>query len=94
MLPEFGCPLRSLLFSPFDSELVFEMRRRIATAINTFLPTVKLVKLKIIPIDEYKSNGLSTIKIFMICKILDQVDSIFDVRITIWISQEQLIQTF
>ena len=83
MLPEFGCPLRSLLFAPFDREVIFEMRERIYKAISTYLPTVSIVNLKIIPVDEYKSNGLPTIKIFLICKILDQVDSIFDVKVSL-----------
>lgn len=83
MLPDFGCPLKSLLFAPFDRELVNEMRERIRNSVRTYLPTVKILKLDVTQVDEYKSNGLPTIKIFMVCKIGNAVDSIFDVRVSL-----------
>jgi uncharacterized protein len=83
MLPDFGCPLKSLLFAPFDRELVNEMRERVRNSVRTYLPTVKILKLDVTQVDEYRSNGLPTLKIFMVCKISDPLDSIFDVRVSI-----------
>lgn len=83
MLPDFGCPLKSLLFAPFDRELVNEMRERIRNSVRTYLPTVKILKLDVTQVDEYRSNGLPTLKIFMVCKISDPLDSIFDVRVSL-----------
>ena len=83
MNPEFGCPLKSLLFSPITPELTLEVKQRISQSIKQFLPTVRLLSIKVFLLDEYKSNGLPTIKIVMVCKLLDRVDSIFEVRTTI-----------
>jgi len=83
MLPDFGCPLRSLLFAPFDRELVSEMRERIERAILTYLPTVRILGLDVIPLDDYASNGISTLKIVLNCKILDIADSAFTVKVTL-----------
>jgi uncharacterized protein len=83
MLPDFGCPLRSLLFAPFDRELVSEMRERIERSVSTYLPTVRIVSLQVIPIDDYASTGISTLKIVLNCKILDIANSAFTVKVTL-----------
>ena len=83
MLPDFGCPLKSLLFMPLDDEVITEMRERIYFSISTYLPTVKVLNLSVVSLDEFASNGMPTIKIALVCKILDSVDSVFNVSVTI-----------
>ena len=83
MLPDFGCPLKSLLFMPLDDEVITEMRDRIYFSISTYLPTVRVLNLNVIPLDEFASNGMPTIKITLVCKVLDSVDSVFNVSVTL-----------
>lgn len=83
MLPDFGCPLKSLLFMPLDREIISEMRERIFFSVSTYLPTVKILKLNVFSLDEYTANGMPTIKITLLCKILDPVDSVFNVSVTL-----------
>lgn len=83
MLPDFGCPLKSLLFMPLDNDLITEMRERILFSISNYLPTVKVLNLDVLPLDEFASNGMPTIKITLVCKILDSVDSAFNVSVTL-----------
>jgi phage baseplate assembly protein W len=83
MLPNFGCPLKSLLFMPLDNEVITEMRERIFYSIDTYLPTVKVLSLRVVPLDELAGNGLPTIQITLICKIRDSLDSTFNVSVTI-----------
>lgn len=83
MLPDFGCPLKSLLFMPLDDEVITEMRDRIYFSISTYLPTVRVLNLSVVPLDEFASNGMPTIKITLVCKVLDSVDSVFNVSVTL-----------
>lgn len=83
MLPDFGCPLKSLLFMPLDDEVITEMRDRIYFSISTYLPTVRVLNLNVVPLDEFASNGMPTIKITLVCKVLDSVDSVFNVSVTL-----------
>jgi len=83
MLPDFGCPLRSLLFAPLDQELVSEMRERIFNSISTYMPNINILDLQVLALDEYRSNGLPSIKIILTCKVTDVTDSIFDVKVTL-----------
>jgi len=93
MLPDFGCPLKSLLFMPLDNEVITEMRERIFYSVATYLPTVKILNLSVIPLEDFAANGLPTIKITLICKIRDSLDSTFNVSVTLWILTEPLAQT-
>jgi len=83
MLPDYGCPLRSLLFLPLDDDLISEMRERIFFSVNTYLPTVEILRLDVEGLDEFASNGVPTIKITLVCKIRDSIDSIFDVSVVL-----------
>lgn len=83
MQPDFGCPLKSLLFENITPELLTEVRERIAKAVRKFLPSVRILSLQVGPLDEYGSNGIPTIKILLVCKIVDVSNSIFDVKVSI-----------
>lgn len=83
MLPDYGCPLKSLLFMPLDDDVITEMRERILFSVNTYLPTVVVLDLIVVPLDEFASNGMPTIKITLSCKIRDSVDSTFNVSVTL-----------
>ena len=83
MLPDFGCPLKSLLFAPITRETIVEARERITESVRNYLPTVRLLSIRVAPIEEYRSNGLPSLKILLVCKIVDRADSIFEVKVTL-----------
>lgn len=68
---------------PLDDDVITEMRERILFSVNTYLPTVVVLDLIVVPLDEFASNGMPTIKITLSCKIRDSVDSTFNVSVTL-----------
>jgi len=83
MLPTFGCDLDSLLFEPFDENLVLEARRRIVYSISNFIPYLEIVKLKVLRIDESSRFGLNTLLINLTCRIKNEENSNFNLELKV-----------
>jgi phage baseplate assembly protein W len=83
MLPAFGCDLESLLFEPFDENLVVEARARILTSISNYIPYVKVNRLKIYRQEESTKYGLPTLIIKLSCQIREDENTQFEVDVSI-----------
>ena len=79
-LPDFGCSLNSLLFDPYDDDLLEDIRDRLVTSVSTYLPTVKILRLRVTPIT---NNAIPTILVSLWCQIRGEVNSNFEVSVTI-----------
>jgi phage baseplate assembly protein W len=79
-LPDFGCSLNSLLFDPYDDDLLEDIRDRLVTSVATYLPTVKILRLRVTPIN---NNAIPTILVSLWCQIRGEVNSNFEVSVTI-----------
>lgn len=83
MLPEFGCSLNNLLFSPLDQDLVEEIKNRIVRSISRYLPSLKILKLKVSNNNVYSGEGLPTLKVSLWCSIRTDVQSTFEVSVEV-----------
>ena len=83
MLPEFGCSLNNLLFSPLDQDLVEEIKNRIVRSISRYLPSLKILKLKVSNNKVYSGEGLPTLKVSLWCSIRTDVQSTFEVSVEV-----------
>lgn len=82
MLPDFGCSLKTFLFNPFDSDTVEDIREVIVKSVNKYLPFIKILKLKITPLNNY-STALPTIKISLWCQLREEVNSTFELGVVV-----------
>ena len=83
MLPDFGCSLNNLLFSPLDAELVEEIKNRIVRSMSRYLPSIKILKLKVTTNNVYSGEGLPTLKVSLWCSIRTDVQSTFEVSVEV-----------
>lgn len=83
MLPDFGCSLHNLLFSPIDEDLVEEIKNRIIRSISRYLPSVKILKLKVSNNNVYSGEGLPTLKVSLWCSIRTDVQATFEVSVEV-----------
>lgn len=81
MLPEFGCSLNSLLFEPFDEDLVVKVRDRVTESISQSIPYLKITRLRVYRADETQGFGLPTLVIKLSCQIREDENAIFEVDV-------------
>ena len=63
MLPNYGVGIRKYLFEPFDEDTFLGIQEEILKAIQTHLPTVKVVKFGIYGLDEAELHGSPQMRI-------------------------------
>lgn len=83
MLPGFGCDLESLLFEPFDEELVLEAKDRVVDSIRTYIPYLKLNKVQVSRSEQATRFGIPTLVIKVFCQIKDDENTTFEVSVNI-----------
>ena len=83
MLPGFGCDLESLLFDPFDEELVMEAKDRVVDSITTYTPHLKLNKVQVSRSDQSSRFGIPTLLIKVFCQIRDDENTTFEVSVKV-----------
>lgn len=83
MLPDFGCDLESLLFEPFDAELVLEAKERVVRSITRFIPYLKLNKVQVRRLDESTKFGVPVLLIQVSCQIRDDENTTFEVSLKV-----------
>lgn len=81
MLPRFGCDLESLLFEPFDEQLVMEAKNRIVESITNFIPYIQLNKVEVRRLEESSKFGLPTLSIKVSCQLKNDENSNFEVKV-------------
>lgn len=81
MVPKFGCDLNSLLFEPFDENLVIEAKERITTSISKFIPYIQINRIKVIRLEESSRFGVPTLLISLYCQIKDDENALFEVDV-------------
>lgn len=81
MLPRFGCDLESLLFEPFDEQLVLETKNRIVTSITNFIPYIQLNKVEVRRLNESTKFGLPTLYIKVSCQLKNDENTSFEVKV-------------
>jgi len=83
MLPGFGCDLESLLFEPYDEELVIEAKDRVVDSITTYIPYLKLNKVQVSRSDQASRFGIPTLVIRVFCQIRDDENTTFEVSVNV-----------
>jgi phage baseplate assembly protein W len=57
--PEFGADLPRLLFEPLTDELYPKIQNQIISSINTYIPEITILNIKIIPNTDYNSINIT-----------------------------------
>jgi len=82
MLPNFGIGIRRFLFDQLNDDVSDQIELEIVKAIESYMPTVRILKLDVIPVDTVKYSGLSGILIKL--SIVDTgTNAIADVEVTL-----------
>lgn len=81
MLPSYGCDLGTLLFEPFDQQLVLEAKDRISSSISKFIPYLEIITLKVYRLDESSKYGVPSLYIKLSCQIRDNENTLFEVDV-------------
>ena len=58
MLPNFGLSLKRFLFEPVTDDLIANMKKEIVVGINTYLPSVDILRITVNSSEKVSSNGL------------------------------------
>ena len=83
MLPGFGLNLKKYLFEPMDEQLFESIKREILDTLYKYAPNVKILKLRVLPLDDYGVEGFQAIKIILSVQLKDSENSVFDVGVKI-----------
>lgn len=83
MLPEFGVNLKKYLFQPMDEQLFESIKREILGAVYKYAKNVKVLKIKVLLLDEYGPEGYQAIKIILSVQVKDSEGVTFDVGVKI-----------
>lgn len=83
MLPNYGLDLRQFLFEPLDQTTFAEIRDRITTCINTFLPEIEIVKLSVTILEEINYSGIPGIRISLVFRLTEDPVSTSDLTIKV-----------
>jgi len=83
MLPGFGLNLKKYLFQPMDEQLFESIKREIVGTIYKYAKNIRVLKLKVLPLDEYGVEGFQAIKIILSVQIKDSEGVMFDVGVKI-----------
>lgn len=81
MLPSYGCNLESLLFEPFDEQLVVEAKERVINSISRFIPYLQVNRVRVVRLEESSKFGLPTLLVSVSCQIRDDENTIFEVDV-------------
>lgn len=82
MLPNFGIGIRRFLFDPYNEDTKSQIEFDIVTSIENYLPTVRILELRVNAIDSMKYSGLSGIQIVL--SVVDTgTNAIADVEVTL-----------
>lgn len=58
MLPNFGLSLQRFLFEPVTDDLIANMKKEIVVGLNTYLPSVNILRITVNSSEKVASNGL------------------------------------
>ena len=83
MLPGFGLNLKKYLFEPMDEQLFESIKREILDTLYKYAPNVSILKLRVLPLDDYGVEGFQSIKIILSVQLKDSENSVFDVGVKI-----------
>jgi len=83
MLPKYGLDLRQFLFEPLDSDLFDQIREKIREAISINFPTIEIIKLSVVSLDEVNYTGIPGLKITLTFRLRDDVTQVGDVSIKV-----------
>ena len=83
MLPGFGLNLKKYLFEPMDEQLFESIKREILDTLYKYATNVKILKLRVLPLDDYGVEGFQSIKIILSVQLKDSENSVFDVGVKI-----------
>ena len=74
MLPNFGLSLNRFLFEPVTDDLIRTMKKEIVVGINTYLPSVNILRLSVDSNEKISSNGIPgmTINLLIASKITNE----------------------
>jgi len=83
MLPDFGSPIHKYVFEPMDSITKKFLLEDIQNVISRYEPRVEIVELSVEELDSYGSEGLQALIVNLNLRIKDEVDSLFEVKVTV-----------
>lgn len=76
MLPLYGLDLRQFLFEPLDDFTFAEIRERITTQVDKYLPEISIVKLSVKATSEIGYSGIPGIIITLSFRLADDYNSV------------------
>jgi len=71
MMPNYGIDLESYLFDQLDEDVLYDLRKKIAFNIDTYVPSVKIIRLEITETEDIKYSGLPGIRILLVVSLRD-----------------------
>ena len=83
MLPNYGLDLRQYLFEPLDSSLFAEIKEQILITVGSYLPSVEIIKLQVISLDEIGYSGIAGLKITIQFRVKNYQNLISDVTLKV-----------
>lgn len=83
MLPNYGVKLKKYLFEALDQETFGSIKQEILTSIARYIKGVKVLKLRVLPIDDFGLEGLQAIRIDLLVQIKELEGAIVEVGVKI-----------
>ena len=83
LLPDFGIDLKKYIFEPADEQTFVAIQHDIVRTISKYAKGVKVLRLRIFPLDEYGPGGSHALSIQLTVQILDDVNNTFEVGVKI-----------
>jgi len=71
MLPNYGVRLKRYLFEQLTEETFGSIKQEILTSISRYVKGVKVLKLRVVPIDDFSLEGLQAFRIDLLAQVSD-----------------------
>ena len=75
--------LNSCVTEPLDSSLFAEIKEQILNTVGSYLPSVEIIKLQVVSLDEIGYSGIAGLKITIQFKVKNYQNLISDVTIKV-----------
>lgn len=83
MLPGFGLNLKKYLFQPMDEQLFERIKQEILSTIYKYATNVRVLKLRVLPVDSYGLEGMQALRITLSVQLKDSEHTTFEVGVKI-----------
>ena len=83
LLPGYGLNLKKYLFQPMDEQLFERIKQEILSTIYKYATNVKVLKLRVLPVEEYGLEGLQALQVTLSLQLNDSEGSTFEVGVKI-----------